>query len=82
MHGISAAARYFTRKHHANISKSTVRSIRDLYLIEVKCKRQHAESGAIDDLPEKKRGRKLLLGEHLDESFNCTLKKHEEEEEQ
>ena len=75
MHVISAAARYFTRKLHTNISKSTVRSIQDLYLIEVKRKRQHAESGAIDDLPEKKSRRKLLLGEHLDETLQLYIKK-------
>lgn len=75
MYGISAAARYFTRKLHTIVSKSTVRSIRDLYLIEVKRKRQRAESGAIDNLPEKKRGRKLLLGEHLDEKLQLYIKK-------
>ena len=78
MHGASAAARYFTRKLHTTVSRSTVKSIRDLYLIEVKRKRQHAGSGAIDDLPEKKRGRKLLLGEHLDEKLQLYIRKTRE----
>ena len=52
-----------------------MKSIRDLYLIEVKCKRQHAASGDIDDLPEKKRVRKLLLGEHLDEKLQLYIRK-------
>ena len=43
----------FTRKLHIIDSKSTLRSIGDLYLIEVKGKRQLAESGAIDGLLEK-----------------------------
>ena len=78
MQGASAAARYFTRKFHTNVSRSTVKSIRDLYLIEVKRKRQHAASGAIDDLPEKKRGRTLLLGEHLDEKLQLYIRKTRE----
>ena len=52
-----------------------MRSIQGLYLIEIKHKRQYAESGAVDDLSEKKRGRKLLLGEHLDEKLQLYIKK-------
>ena len=75
MHGGSAAARYSMRKLHSTVSRISVKSIQDLYFIEVKRKRQHAASGAIDDLPEKKRGRKLLLGEHLDEKLQLCIRK-------
>ena len=66
IYGVTAAARYFTRKLKTHLSKSTVNSIQDLYLIEVWRRRLHDGSETIDKLPEKKKGRKLLLGEHLD----------------
>ena len=78
IYGVTAAVRYFTRKLKTRLSKSTVRSIRDLYLIEVQCKRLHDGSGTIDKLPEKKRGRKLLLGEHLDKKLQLYITKTRE----
>ena len=53
-------------------------SIRDLYLLEVQHKRLHDGDGTIDKLPEKKRGRKLLLGEHLDKKLQLYISKTRE----
>ena len=56
------------------MSESTARSIRDSYLIEAKRKRVE-DLEDIEALPEKKRGRPLLLGDALDEKVQLYLRK-------
>ena len=75
LHGVAAAARVFTRKFHSTISQSTVRSIRDAYRLELKRRRRSQDSEIVAKLPEKKRGRKLLIGEHLDRKVQLYLTK-------
>ena len=49
-----------------------------MYLIEVRCKKLHDGGQTTDKLPEKKRGRKLLLGEHLDKKLQLYISKMRE----
>lgn len=74
-HGVRKAARFFSRKLDRKISETTVRSIRDSYRTELKCKRDDGDSGDVDALPLRKRGRKLLLGEDIDEMVQSYLRK-------
>ena len=63
-HGVAPASRHFTKKLGDKVGESTVRSIRDSYLIEAKRRRvDNVEN--LDILPHKKRGRPPLLGEAL-----------------
>ena len=73
-HGVAATARHFSRKLKKKVSESTARSIRDSYLIEAKRKRVE-DLEDIEALPEKKRGRPLLLGDVLDEKVQLYLRK-------
>lgn len=71
---MAAAARRFSRKLNQSLSESTVRSIKDAYKIEVARKRKLQEDDEILSLPEKKRGRSVLLGEDLDKKVQLYLK--------
>ena len=70
-----AAAYFFSRKLNTCVSQTTVQSIWDAYKSEVKRKRR---ADCIDDvtiLPEKKRGRSVLLGRELDSKVQLYLRK-------
>ena len=71
-HGVAAATCHFTMKLKNKVSESTVRSIRKSYLLEVKWK---GVGNDIAVLPQKKRGRPLLLGEALDSKIQQYLRK-------
>ena len=73
---MTAAARVFSHKLQTTVRKTTVRSIRDAYLVEVKRKRQKNEE--VRELPESKRGRKLLIGESLDRKLQLYIEKTRE----
>ena len=62
--GVTAAARHFSRLGH-HLRESSIRSIRTAYREELGRKRK-ADGENIMILPEKKRGRSLLLGVCLD----------------
>ena len=65
--GISAARRYFSRKLGMRISNSTISGMKAGYKQEVARKRElEEEDDEVLELPEKKRGRHVLLGERLD----------------
>ena len=73
-HGVAPASRHFTKKLGDKVGESTVRSIRDSYLIEAKRRRvDNVEN--LDILPHKKRGRPPLLGEALDLKVQQYLRK-------
>ena len=74
---MTAAARVFSHKLQTTVRKTTVRSIRDAYLVEVKHKRQKNEE-EVHELPESKRGRKLLIGESLDRKLQLYIEKTRE----
>ena len=73
-HGVSSAARVFSKQLDTRVSKSTVRSIRDMYKEEVRRKRS-ADNSTVSVLPPRKRGRCLLLGEKMDKIVQVYLKK-------
>lgn len=75
-HGVSAAARYFSRKLGSKVSETTVRSIRDTYKDEVKrTERNGSEEERLCELRQRKRGRPLLLGQHIDEMVQLYIRK-------
>ena len=75
-HGVAAAARYFTRQFHRNVSETTVRSIKKDYLTSLRQKRAASDDeGDLSVLPQKKRGRPVLLGKDLDSKVQAYLKK-------
>ena len=70
LNGVSAATKHFSRQFKG-LRESTVHSIRSAYKVELERKRkQLATDDSSDDevcsLPERKRGRKVILGEDLD----------------
>ena len=69
------AARRFSRKLDHDVSKSTVLSIKRAYLEGMKENRATDDGGDLAVLPEKKRGRRVLLGDDLDLKVQMYLKK-------
>ncbi len=65
-HGAAAAAHYFSRKLKNKVSESTVKSINQAYMGELRKGARTDDGGEIAALPVKKRGRKALLSEDLD----------------
>ena len=76
-HGVAAASRVFSSKLKLVISETTVRSIKDAYLKEIKRKRSSDPDNQqeIRSLPVKKRGRPVLLGNDLDSKVQHYLRK-------
>ena len=73
IHGVTAAARVYSQKLQKHISETTVRSIRDSFR-EESTKRRHLDVDEdIETMPKKKRGRKVLLGEQLDQKLQQYL---------
>ena len=73
IHGATAAVRHFA-KTFGNIRESTVKSIKTDYLQEMRQKRSNGDFDDLALLPKKKQGRKVLLGEVLDEKLQLYLK--------
>lgn len=75
-HGAAATARHFSMKLGSKVSESTVKSIKKAYLEELR-KRPRTDDGGepISALPVKKCGRKLLLGDDLDQKVQIYLRK-------
>ena len=72
-HGVAATARYYN-KRFPGISESSVRTWRNAYTTELKKKRREgSENLTVESLPEKKRGRPLLLGEELEMQVRAYL---------
>ena len=74
-HGVSAAARTFSRKLKVQSSKTMVRSRRDGYLKELKQQRQADDLEELQKFPERPRGRPLLLGDGLDQKLQLYIRK-------
>ena len=64
-HGPTAASRHFTKLQGHSVAESTACKFRDLYRKELESSRKrHAESlPTISELPPRKRGRPLLIGD-------------------
>lgn len=74
-HGVAPAARYYSRMLKVRVTDSTVRSIRDVYREHLKFRRHCGITEPIRTLPEKARGRPLLLGNDLDKKLQLYVKK-------
>ena len=75
-YGAAEAARHFSRKLGSKVRESSVKSIKKAYLEELR-KRPRNDDGEepISVLPVKKRGRKVLLGDDLDQKVQIYLRK-------
>ena len=74
-HCVSATARTFSRKLKVQLSETTVRSIRDGYLKELKQQRQTDDLEQLRRFPERPRGRPLLLGDSLDQKLQLYIRR-------
>ena len=76
-HGATAASRHFSHKLKKSVSRSTAKSMKKAYEEELRKRRRCDDESdqEISDLPAKKRGRKVLLGEDLDMKVQLYLRK-------
>ena len=65
-HGTAAVSQYFSRKMGRKVSTASIHSLKMAYLENAKQRRSADSDDEVTDLPAKKRGRPLLLGD-LDE---------------
>ena len=67
-HGVTATVRHFcTNGKYPNLKESSVRTWRNAYTAELEQKRKMRDDNMdVKELPEKKRGRPLALGDELD----------------
>ena len=67
-HGVAATVRYYEKQYpNGNVKDSSVRTWRNAYTSEIKKRRREGrEDISVERLPEKKRGRPLLLGDELE----------------
>ena len=64
--GTTSAIRYYKRKYpNLKLTEPTVRRLKNSYAFELK-KRPLQEKGSLEELPTKKRGKPLMIGEELD----------------
>jgi len=73
-HGVVSSDRHYI-KDFPNLKENTVREWRNAYRLEFKKKVRNRTKGSINitELPQKKRGRPLLLGEELDKQVQAYL---------
>ena len=64
--GNTAAARHFSKELEKPLSEATIWEFKSRYLEELSRKRKADEHPIVESLPQKKRGRPLLLGDELD----------------
>lgn len=79
LHGAAAAARHFSNKMGTSVSESTIKSIEICYKEELRKQRAGTGSSVVKSLPEKKRGRTLLLGDELDKKLQLYLRRIRED---
>ena len=71
--GIAAALRYFKRRHpDLSLTEPTVRRAKNRYIEELK-KNPSFEFSELQELPTRKKGRPLLIGEELDRQVRVYL---------
>ena len=70
---MTTAARAYSQKLQRHISETTVRSIRDAFREESAKRRYLGVDEDIKTMPKKKRGKKVLLGEQLDQKLQQYL---------
>ena len=72
-YGVMRAVRYFTQKFGKSVSESTLRTFRDKYRHELEVKATIGDASPVSSLPEKPRGRPVLLGKYDSEVMNYLL---------
>ena len=70
INGVASACTHFYKKYGEKLSHTTVRSIRDAYNEE--CRKRDRED--CFPLPEKKRGRPVVLGDNVDTKVQLYLR--------
>ena len=73
-----AAKRKFSTKLNIKINESTVRRFKNAYLEERRRKRDDDSDTEVKELHPKKRGRKVILGEKLDDMVRCYISRMRE----
>ena len=71
MHGAAAAARRFSETLGKSVSENTIKSVKKAYVEEM---RNRPRDKAVDHLPPKKRGRKVMLGSEVDEKVQVYIR--------
>ena len=73
-HGVAASVRHYI-KDFPNLKENTVRDWRNAHRLELKKRVRNGSEGSINiiELPQKKRGNPLLLGEELDKLVQAYL---------
>ena len=79
-HGVSAATKAFSRKLNIKLSETTVRSIRDGYLEELRQRRQSGDTERLQKFPERQHGRPSLLGDSLEQKLQLYITRVREKE--
>ena len=77
----AAAALHFLRKLQCHVQPGTVQCMKEAYLIEIKKMRAVGNTDPMNSLPNRKKGRSLLLGEKIDAMVQSYVKKVRELEE-
>ena len=67
-HGVVSTVRYYTGQF--SLKESTIRGWKDSYIKEVKMEKKPMN---VTELPERRRGRPLLLGEELDRKVQAYI---------
>ena len=75
LHGVAAAARFFTRKFSHQVRETTLHSMKKAYQQEVTRKRACEDCQDVDYLPHQKRGRPVLLGANVDSQVKTYLRR-------
>ena len=70
--GVASTVRHFAKKY-PKLKESTVRDWRNAYVLELKKKRGEGNETVVKELPAKKRGRPLTIGEDLDKQVQGYL---------
>ena len=71
-HGVAAALRHYNKKF-LELRESTVTTWRNIYVTELQQKRKIQDDTCIKELPEKKRGHPLLLGDELEKQVKTYI---------
>ena len=72
--GVGAAVRHFAKELPKSLNESTVRGMKRRYLEELSRKRKAGENPTVESLPQRKRGRPLMLGDTLDQKIQAYLR--------
>ena len=79
-HGVAAAMRHFKETgEFTKLKESTVRGWRDAYIktykdLKEESRKRPGSPVKVEELPEKRRGRPLLLGEEMEREVKCFIK--------